>query len=258
MQVMGVIILIGLSVFTLYFISFIFRSKKLVKKAIKNGNIIVFGHKGKGKDLFFQYMVNLENKEYFSNMNYGGKFNDFDLVKDLDLGITYENLIDNNFEIVEKNEKLEGRDIYLSDGGIYFPAQYDSALHRKYKSFPLLYAVQRHLYNSNIHVNTQALTRLWKALREQADSFFKCHGVIKIFGILIVSFTYYSEYRSAENGVLPFPKPLLESKEVKAQRLQFESTNGVIQKGIILLHKKNIKYDTRAFHEKFFGKKFEG
>lgn len=113
------------------------------------------------------------------------------------------------------------------------------------------------MYNSCIFANCQWLGQLWKALREQADSYIKCKGVIKLPFVLVVSFTYYDKFSSADLDLLPMQKKTFESKESKANREQFEATNGRIENGLIILRKKSIKYDTRAFHEILFGKKYE-
>ena len=251
-----IVILIVLVILFIFLIINFFRSKKILLNCFHRGNVIVFGSKGKGKDLLFQWVINKRKESYFSNISYGGDYHHVDIKKDLDLGITFENLINGNFDTVEKNEEFEGKDIYISDGGTIFPSQYDSKLHKLYPSLPLLYATQRHLFNSNFFINTQALSRIWLALREQADSYIKCRGVIKLPFIRIVKFTYFEKYKSASEDISKMKKRLIENKEVKAVREQYEATHGEIEDGIFILFTKNINYDTRAFHEIIFGKKF--
>ena len=87
------------------------------------------------------------------------------------------------------------------------PSQYDTKLYKSYPSFPIFYALSRHLYNSNIHCNTQNLSRVWKALREQADFYIKCIEVKKpfilgLFGFLRIDFICYDKYESANNSLL--------------------------------------------------------
>ena len=230
------------------------KHKKLVMNAFDDGNVIVFGKKGKGKDLLFQYVINHRKKEeYFSNINYGHNYKPI-TIKDLELNNTYEDFIADDIKIVDKIDDRENKDIYISDAGIYLPSQYDSKLHKLYPSLSIYYALSRHLYNSNIHCNTQALDRLFKSLREQADSFIKCINCVKIFGLFIVSFTYYDKYSSALADLRPMKKGLFGSKEMKARIEQYNATNGEIINGVVCLTKKNIHYNTRAFHEKLFGK----
>lgn len=251
-----IVLLIVLVILFIFLIINLFRSKKILLNCFYRGNVIVFGSKGKGKDLLFQWVINKRKESYFSNISYGGDYHHVDIKKDLDLGITYEDLLNGNFDIAEKNEEFEGKDIYISDAGIYFPAQYDSKLHKLYPSLPVLYATQRHLFNSNFFMNTQALNRIWLALREQADSYIKCRGTIKLPFIRIVKFTYFEKYKTASEDISKMKKGLIESKERKALREQYEATHGEIEDGIFILFTKNIKYDTRAFHEIIFGKKF--
>src|SRR5690606_12577738 len=112
----------------------------------------------------------------------------------------YENFINDNVQQIEKREQLECADIYISDAGIYLPAQYHYLLDKKYKSLPIFYALSRHLYNNNVHVNTQALNRVWDKLREQADSYFKALKTIKIFGLLFTRVRYYETYQVANEN----------------------------------------------------------
>lgn len=54
---------------------------------------------------------------------------------------------------------------------------------------PIFYALSRHLYNNNIHVNVQNLGRLWLKLREQADSFIRVLGTTDRGSYLLVRAT---------------------------------------------------------------------
>lgn len=229
-----------------------FRSRELIK-LFKKGNVIVFGKKGKGKDLLFQYVINKRKKPYYANLSYGGDYR-FIKLKDIECDNSFNNLISENINISTKNEEMENCDIYLSDTGIYLPSQKDTTLHKEHGSMPLFYAIQRHLYNSNFHCNCQDLSRIWKSLREQADSYVKCKGVIKLPFILIVKYTMFDKLSSAENDMRQWKKPLLERKEERAIRKQYENTNGLIKNGFVIIPKLSIKYDTRAFHKKIFGK----
>ena len=234
-------------------------NKFIVSKFIDN-NTIVFGAKGNGKDVLFQMVIYKRKEFYMSTQSYGGKYIHAS-IKDFNLDPnTFNDLIEGNVTIVKKHNDWEGNDFYISDGGIYLPSQYDSLLSKLYPSFPILYATSRHLYNLNIHANTQALSRLWIKMREQADSYIKLRGVINIGGYLFLKVRYYSEYRSAEMGIMPMANAGLASKNnmlysttPAMMKAEFESMNGIVKDMLCVIRKKHIHYDTRYFHKLFFG-----
>jgi hypothetical protein len=228
-------------------------TNKLINEYFDNGNVIVYGAKGKGKDLLFQKRIYMKKKKYLSNISYGYKGEILE-VKNLNVDPnTYENFINGDITKCEKNEEYENVDYYLSDGGIFLPCQYDYLLHKKYPSFPIYYALSRHLYNSNIHVNCQALSRVWKAIREQADRFIKCEKVIKLPFILICKIRMYDKYESALNNLLPM-KTTLANKYSKALVEQYKATNGEILTRYYVIRKKDIQYNTRHFENVVFSK----
>lgn len=229
------------------------RGKDILLRNFKRCNCIVFGKKGSGKDLIFQAVINWRKKDYRSNVNYGGKYND-SIPLDLELDDnSYNNFINGNITIIDKQTKpYENIDFYYSDGGIILPSQYDSLLHKYYKGFPLSFALSRHLWNNNIHINTQALERVWKALREQADFYVRVLHTKKIFGFLITTFITYEKYQSALNMLNPLSPRMLNNYS-KAEVDVFIATHGEIHKRFIIQRKKSIKYDTREYHKKIFG-----
>lgn len=236
----------------LFFVMLEIMNVSYLKKRFDNGNVIVFGHKGKGKDLLFQKIINKrKNKYYFSNINYGKKYKNLDMAM-IDLSPnTFENMIDNNVVKISDPLGAEKTDIYISDGGIYFPSQYDTLLNKKYRSFGLSYALSRHLWNNNIHVNTQALSRVWKLLREQADTYIKCRSTFKLPFILVTCYTIYDKYASADNDVRPI-KSRFRNKFSKAEIDIYNGTNGLVKNGFIVQLKRSVKYDTRIFKKIIF------
>lgn len=240
-----------------FFISFYFKKNNdfLVSK-FKDNNTIVFGAKGTGKDLLFQLVIYKSKLPYLSNIDYGYSYSNISL-KDISVAPnTFESLIENNITIINKNPSIEGVNIFISDAGIYLPSQYDSKLSKEYASLPIFYALSRHLYNSNIHINTQALNRVWVKLREQSDHYFKTLKTIKFFPfVLLVKVRYFSEYQSAENNLLPMNKSII-NKFNKGLSNQYEATNGIIKDFYVLIWRKKIFYDSRHFHKVFFGSKF--
>lgn len=213
----------------------------------KNGNVIVSGKKGRGKDLLFQYVIYRRKDYYYSNISYGGKHKVIPLKEVSCEPNTYNSLINDKVEKTPHKFK-EGKDIYISDGGSFLPSQMDSILHKFYPSMPLYYALSRHLYNSNVHVNTQNLERVWKALREQADFYPVCKRVYKwLPGFLIIKVISYDKYDSAVRGMLPLNKR--HNKESKNQFDLYTAQNGDIRKFYVFVKKRKIKYNTRAFEK---------
>lgn len=246
------IIIIIFSILLLVFLCFAFihtrKTNRILKNAFKENSVLVFGSKGKGKDLLFQKVIYLRKKEeYLSNISYGYK-GTVTPINCLSLDPnTYENFINDDISKVKKLD-FEKKDYYLSDGGIHLPSQEDHYLHKRYKSLPLYYALSRQLYLQNIHVNTQCMSRLWKALREQADYYIKCRKKIVLPFMIICFITTYEKYSSAENELLPMRGRFF-NKFSKAEVDQYEATNGLIENRFYIILKKHIKYDTRYFKD---------
>lgn len=230
-------------------------TKQRVKQAFANGSVCVFGRKGFGKDILFQAVINWRKDDYFSNLNYGGKHHWFDPF-DLKLGSNdYHNFIKGEIEIVDKNKQLEGKDIYISDAGIYLPSQYDSFLHKVYPSFPIAYALSRHLWNNGIHANAQRLNRIWKALREQADYFILLRKrCLKLPFFIVLFTTEYTKYESANEELNPMKNTLF-NKYSKAEKELYKAKHGDIKNGLLIIPKRTLKYDSRAFHQIIYGEK---
>lgn len=247
---MVVIVIIALLVLGLIslalFVNYI-TNKKYLLDNFKINNVIVAGKKGKGKDMLFQYVINKRKKFYYSNISYGGKHK---IIKPREISCEPNNYLSLINETIEKQPHnfKEGADIYLSDGGNILPSQYDSTLHKKFTSMPLYYALSRHLYGSNIHVNVQNFDRLWKALREQADFYIQVKSTRKILGFYITRFYTYDRYDSARNNLLPMKKRMF-NKFSKAQYDLYTAQNGEIRKMYIIQRKKDLKYDTRAYEK---------
>ncbi len=227
--------------------------KKYLLFKFKKNNVIVYGRRGCGKDLLFQYVINERKEPYISNINYGGDYQYTD-IKDLSLGNnTNFSFISGEISLVTKEQSREARDCYVSDVNVYLPSQYDTKLHSIFPSFASYYQLSRHLYNSNIHVNTQSLSRVWKALREQGDCYIHCIESRKgIFGITIKGYIY-DRYDSALKEITPLKKIGIIWKQGKLAQSQFNSSYGEVKKFKVTIPYKKIHYDTRVFHEKVFG-----
>lgn len=228
-------------------------TKARIVGAFKSGSVIVTGRKRYGKDILFSTVIKKRGETYFSNINYGGDYRHIDM-KEMLLGDnTYNNFIQGKVNVCEKNKDLEGHDIYLSDGGVYLPSQMDSYLHKIYPSFPISYALSGHLWDNGIHVNTQRLDRVWKALREQADYFvFMRKRCLKLPFFIVLFTTEYTKYESAVKELSPM-KSTLFNKYSKAEKELFKANNGFVKDGLIIVRKSSLKYDTRAFHKVIYG-----
>jgi len=219
-----------------------------ILKNFKSCNVIVAGKKGTGKDLLFQYVIKKRKREnYYANITYGYKYENVKL-KDISCAPNdYERIV--NDEIIKQKPIFEeNRDFYISDIGIFLPSYMDSKLYKNFSSMPIFYALSRHLYNSNIHCNTQNIERGWKALREQADFYCVTRGTIKLLGLLITKVTTYDKYSSAKEDLRPVKSRLL-NKFSKAEVDIYKASNGTIKEGFIIQTKHTIKYNTRAFKE---------
>lgn len=250
-------IFIAIPIIVLLFvlIKLFLNNKKLVRY-FQDKNMHVYGFKGKGKDTTFSNVIHRRKEPYLSNMDYGGKFTHINL-KDLQLGPnTHENFIDGKIIQIQKHEEWEGQDIYITDAGIFLPSYFDYLLAKNYPSMPIFFALSRQLYNIRIHFNTQAFNRVWLKLREQQDGYLKCLQTFKFAGYLFTEVRFYDNPASAEQSLLPMKRKLF-NKENNALQAQFYATHGIVEQFWTCQKIKNIHFDTRAFHQKLFGKKFE-
>lgn len=255
---MGIALIIVLIIAAIIMVVVIIKhllTKSRIKSAFENGNVIVTGRKGYGKDILFNAVINWRKKDYHSNLNYGGNYHAFD-IKDLELTPnTYHNFINGDITQVQKNKSFENSDIYISDGGVYLPSQADYILHKTYPSLPITYALNRHLYNNGIHVNAQRIERIWKSLREQADYFILMRKrPLKMPFFMVIFTTEYDRYESAKRELLPMNNTLF-NKYSKAEKDLFRANNGFVKNGMLIIRKNSLKYDSRAFHEIIFGEK---
>ena len=253
--IITIAILTILAIFTLVWCKRFTDGKKLLCDTFNEGNVICFGKKGKGKDMIFNKVINARGVNCYSNIQFNKELCTIKSIKDFSVEPnTYIDLLENNVTIVKKTNK-EQTDFYISDGGIFLPSQYSNNLCKLYPSLPIYYALSRHLTNSNIHINTQYLGRVWDKLREQADRYIKADGTKCIFGFLVTKFIYYEKYESALSQVLPYESTgLFKSNESRAEEEKHLATYGTIKVGYIIQHKSRIYYDSRYFHKVMYGR----
>lgn len=237
------------------------RFKKIVRM-FEDGNVAVCGLRGRGKDMLISNVVVRRKKPYISNIDYGADFSPLELDKLNVGGNTYRNFISGSVEPYRYPYK-DGTDVYISDVGVYFPAQYCNELNRDYKSLPIFMALSRHVGACNVHFNVQNLNRAWDKLREQCDCYIivnRCY-VIKFLGLVLQQVTVYDNYQSAverrEPLVLPsvpifalHRRQLLMQREIAVQ--QFKASHGNIKRGWLIYRNKS-SYDTRFFKKMLGG-----
>ena len=228
---------------------------------ISCGNIIVAGKKGKGKDLFFNYVINARKSECKSNIQFNPKYCkktslDYLTLKDgTGKQIQYSDFLKGSFTPITKSIE-ERKDYYISDGGVFLPSQFQAELCKQYPSLPVTYALSRHLGAMNIHANTQNLNRLWDKLREQADGYFIARKTINLGFAFLQKVTYYDDYNRALQNLRPFhTRRFLSTKENRALAENYRAQNGLIMDLWIFQWKRKIKYDTREFHKEIYGYK---
>lgn len=228
------------------------RFKKLIKY-FEQGNVMVCGMKGRGKDLLMSNVVIRRKLPYVCNIDYGGERFELDFDK-LDLGKnTYKEFISGDVRYYSYPYP-DGSDIYISDCGVYFPAQYCNELNKQFPYLPGLYALLRHVGDCRLHLNSQSLARCWDKLREQSDIFLLCRRCFYFHGFVLQFITIYDRYQSALDRQKPLRLsiPVLASSEAKMSakimREQYEAAHGVI-KNRVLIYKNRSSYNTRQFKE---------
>lgn len=225
--------------------------RKIVKM-FENGSVSVFGLRGKGKDLLTANVVVRRKKPYVSNVDYGGKWYPLDLGK-LDCGNSYRNFITGDFNYYEYPYP-DGTDVYVSDAGVYFPSQYCNHLNNAYPTLATFQALSRHLGDCSMHVNSQALNRVYDKIREQSETYIRCMSCKVFFGKLVVQRVYiYEKYQSATDCVPLFNLPLSAFlfggvQTYMLAKQHYRITYGEIKPRTLIYWNKS-KYDTRLFKE---------
>lgn len=221
-------------------------------KRVKKDSLIVFGKKGHGKTLLFSEMTRSDKKGYLSTTDFKHRKQEI-----IDYGAvnvspnTWEDVLNNKITKINYKPSWEKKPIYLDDAGIFLPNFADSQLKKKYPSLPIAYAVWRHLYDSPIYINSQSVDRTYKLIREQADGFINCRGVVRFGPLAFIKCTYYDRINSAKNELTPMGSRLF-NKFSKAEVDSFRAQNGTIKNFLIFAPKWRNKYDSRYFKSVFF------
>ena len=225
--------------------------RKIIK-LFKEGNVSVCGLRGKGKDMLTANVVVRRKKPYISNTDYGGNYIPF-VPEVLNCKNTYRNFLTGKLNRYVYPYD-DGVDIYLSDGGVYMPSQYQGELCKDYGHIPVYMAISRHLGDCNFHFNVQNLNRMWDKIREQSDTYIRCVGCKVLFGKLVLQkVIIYEKYESAVNRVPPFRlrRPLINPSRLQVwevQKQNYDIAHGSVKpRFLIYINRSN--YNTRIFKE---------
>lgn len=233
-----------------------------IVKMYEKGNVLCCGLRGTGKDMLTANVIARRGGYYVSNVNYKSK-NCFRFRKNfygksryirfnpelLRVGNSYKEFLTNQVKSYVYPYP-DGTDIYISDAGVYFPSQDFVELNRQFKDIPTFLALSRHLGNCNVHVNSQAINRVWDKIREQSETYIMCRKCIVLGKFVIQQVRIYEKLQSAIDNVPPcrVKIPILGKDKIHAQ-LSIE--NYRIQYGVIksrwLFYINKSDYDTRIF-----------
>lgn len=225
--------------------------RKIIKMFDK-GNVSVCGLRGAGKDMLFANVIMRRNKRYISNTNYGPGWIPFH-PEMLNCNNTYNNFLTGNVKPF-KYPYPDGIDIYIADGGVYMPSQYQGELCKGYGHIPVFMALSRHLGDCNVHYNVQNLNRMWDKIREQSDTYIRCIWCKVFFGKLVIQKVIcYEKYESAVNRVPVFRlrKPLLDANRLQLWEIQksnYDIAHGEVKSRLLIYFNKS-NYNTRIFKE---------
>lgn len=232
------------------------RGSKDILKMFRSGNVIVAGHKGRGKDLLFQYVIAAREKDgerHAANIRFTEKtivhpINYYGLKSN-----TKKNFICGNFE-PEQQTFTEKEDFYISDAGVALPATSHNELEKTYPTLPIVYALSRHLGKFNIHANAQDYYLIWDKLRVQADYFIWCERAKVYFGRYAVQrVVLYDRAETAFEHIQPYKvkRSLIlrrASKEDLAAAHSFNAKYGLVKRTWFWHKLPKDGYDTRAFY----------
>lgn len=231
---------------------------KRVMRLFNRGSVCVCGQRGRGKDLLMSNVA-VRQGVYVSNIDYGAERIPLDFSK-LDVKNVYKDIVGGRVKryVYPYPPKV---DIFISDIGIHFPAQYCDRLNRDYPTLPTFLALSRQLGTDvNVHWNTQVLNRCWDKFREQSDTYVLALGVVKPLlrlGIVVQRIRVYELYDACIRRVPPFSVPapkITASKEVKQayeiEKARYDQQNGLVRDYLVIYRNKS-KYDDKYFKQMF-------
>lgn len=235
---------------------------KDIVKMFRTGNVIVAGHKGRGKDLLFQYVIAQREKageRHAANIKYTKQTQIRPITYYELRNNTLENFIANKFDR-ETQSFVEKEDYYITDAGIHLPSQYHAKLDKQYPTLPIVYALSRQLGEFNIHTNTQEFMRIWDKLREQGDYFIYCEKCKVLFGrIALQRVVLYDRYETAISHIQPYivRRSLILRRahpEDLARAHEFNAKYGYVRRKRFWHVLPKEHYNTREFYKKLYHK----
>lgn len=229
------------------------RFKKIVKM-FEKGSVCVVGMRGTGKDMLIGNVIARRKRPYYSNVDYNSPKSLYKPLNYRDMclgGNTYKNLLEGKI-LPYKCPFDEGSDIYISDIGVLFPAQYCNELNRDYSSIPLHLALSRQLHAGSVHLNTQVYSRAWDKYREQSDQYILCEGCKVFRGWVFQSVIIYDRADSCQARIRPcrVSTPVFGSgkTDVRIYKDQFYNQHGSVDRRWLIYRNKS-GYNTRIFKE---------
>lgn len=233
------------------------RLRKIIK-LFNEGNVAVCGLKGRGKDMLMANVAIRRKQRYISNIDYGGEYMPLEPTKMSVGGNTFKEFIKGNIKPYEYPYE-DNIDIYISDVGVYFPAQYNGELNKDFREFPIFMALSRQLGECNVHYNVQNLNRAWDKLREMSDTYILCNKCIYIkwLRLVIQKVTIYDYAESALRRLKPLKLPNVPLLAKNRRELEMhketakanhEASHGTIKSGWLIYRNKS-NYNTRIFKE---------
>lgn len=219
-------------------------------ETFESSNVLVFGKKGAGKDVLFGLVTHLTNGLHYSNIPYNSKTLLLKSLKQLDVGGNgFSDIVNGTIKKYD-DPFIPGLPIFISDGAVYFGSQYDSKINTEFSGVATFMALSRQLGEHQIHVNTQALGRLYLKIREQADVFIRCLHTRDCGTFMIVDAISYDRYETATKGMLPCPESC-----TPREQMEFEGANGEVQMHSFYVDKAWLQFDTHYFAKLFLNER---
>lgn len=244
-------------------------TKEKILTLFRSGNVLVCGHKGKGKDLLFYWVINTREKAgeiHAANIPYTEKTK-IRQPKEYSLECnTLKDFMKGDIKLETKKFTLK-EDYYISEVGLYLPNWGRNTLEKdkQLSTLPITMALSRQLGEFNIHSNTQSFNRPWDKLREQADYCIWCEEskVNKKTRRAKITMILYNRIESAYTHIQPFEARRsfllgIKNKTDLASAVVHNAKYGYIERVILRfkLPKNKFMYDTHYFYKKFYNKDF--
>lgn len=225
-----------------------------IPRLFERQNVCVCGMMGSGKDVLFGNVIARIRRPYISNLDYGG---DRIVFKPwmLDFNNNWKNLMTDS---INRYEHLfpDGYHMYLSDLGLYLPAQFQGEITKLYPNVGFSIPMFRQVAGGWLHGNAQTPNRIYDKIREHFDIWISCRWCKVLFKKIVIQYVVeYERYQSCVDRVPPFPlrRPLLNPNRI--QQYEIQKANYLIAHGRVrprlLIYKNKSKHDTRAFKEMF-------